>query len=59
MTKRDYELIAQALADARPSRFLQLRHDQWHEDVTRIVVALRVINPRFDHERFITWCETH
>ena len=64
LTKKHFEVIATALAKARPSEmppehvkleYMKGRDAQWFNDVFHICEALKQINPRFDEDRFIDW----
>jgi hypothetical protein len=62
MTKKDFELIARALRDARPGGNVARAEPnvmmQWTATVMRISAALMDTNPRFDAERFRKACGT-
>lgn len=59
MTRKDYVLIAAALASAQPdpyadgARFLERQHKRDCEDIAD---ALASDNPRFDRARFLRAC---
>lgn len=56
MTRKDYELIAAALKDARlpdPSSQHAIQHELCCKDVA---YALQSDNPRFDRTRFLKAC---
>ena len=58
MTKKDYILLADALAQSRPlPQWDAPLHRQWRADVRYIASALRTTNPRFDADKFIAACE--
>lgn len=56
MTKKEYEIIAKALAASRPKAENHLgaefKDEQWMADVTQLCDALAQDNPRFDKEKF-------
>lgn len=59
MTKKHFELIADALRNTRPDEdelkqvnAWEVVH-QWERDLFAIAAALATTNPRFDRERFI------
>lgn len=57
MSKRDFEMIADALRRTKPPS----SHDeqvlvQWGDDVLAIASVLRISNPRFDRARFLKAC---
>jgi hypothetical protein len=59
MTKKDFILIANVLADKRPN--LDVDHgpatfEQWADTVVAMGNALRSTNPRFDRGRFFEAC---
>ena len=57
MLKKDYILIANALASVKPSDPTDYhRNTQWENDVTVITKALERDNGRFDRARFMTAC---
>ena len=54
MTRKDYVLIAAALAKAKPARWHDGAQTAQHcADCTYIADALAQDNPRFDRERFL------
>lgn len=53
MTKKDYQLIAQALADALNERTNSISRGAILLAVEKIAQALQADNPCFDNERFI------
>ena len=65
LTKKHFEVIATALAKARPpelnpsdevGRLIAKAQDtQWQVDIKHVCQALREINPRFDEDRFTDW----
>lgn len=63
MTKKDFQLIADALARQEPvhnqlnpfTNWLN-KHLQWEKDCEALADALATTNPRFDRERFLTAC---
>lgn len=57
MTRRDYILIAKALADTRPNCGNRTMEDQWEHDVQHMATALLNTNPRFDRARFVAACK--
>jgi hypothetical protein len=48
MTKKDFELIASALRQARPDPYAMDKYHGWREAVEQLAVALTTTNPRFD-----------
>lgn len=61
MTRKDYVVLATALAKTRPLNIQTAPLDspaikQWGEDVRFIAAALAQDNPRFDRQRFIDAC---
>jgi hypothetical protein len=63
MTRKDFELIAKALRDARPIRPANSGHvgvDGAHTGIDNtaheLARALQATNPRFDMARFIAAC---
>lgn len=52
MTRKDYELIANALAVTRPSFTDGQKHIQWSMTREMLAIMLREDNERFDKERF-------
>lgn len=58
MTKKDYEIIAEALRAARPDPNQYAKKNQWLIGVVALSVALEKDNPRFDWKRFCDYCES-
>jgi hypothetical protein len=59
MTRKDYVLIAEAAATARPNPRSDRGkdwYDGWHVTVCALANALANDNPRFDRERFLKAC---
>jgi hypothetical protein len=58
MSRKDYELIAEAFRDTRPMDDASDPNlwNQWRTDVAHIARALRSTNSRFDLSRFVTAC---
>lgn len=57
MTKKDYELIAAAFAEARDEMADHPGRIAGSAQVARrLASALRSTNPRFDRDRFLTAC---
>lgn len=54
MTKKDYELIAQALYKSKPQNDKAL--DAWAMVVRSLYTELRIENPKFNTTRFIKAC---
>jgi len=52
MTKKDFELIAAALARCKPSAL----NTAWYNVVYALADALATTNPRFDRARFLAAC---
>ncbi len=57
MTKKDFELIAEVLAAARPAGEMARGWTTWCRVVNLFSERLRTENPRFDSERFAVACE--
>lgn len=58
MSKKQYELLANALAKSKPPSVgneTSAHDEQWAKDVDAIADALGDDNPRFDKERFTDW----
>lgn len=54
MTKKDYTLLADALAQANPSAWKNEWAEQaWRETVESTANALAADNPRFNAKRFV------
>lgn len=59
MTKRDFEALADALANVRPSHSaLDTVYRGWKDSVFAVADVCAASNPRFDRERFIAACES-
>lgn len=56
MSKKDYQLIANALMSVRPSSYTGDEYTQWKTDMHAVAGALASANPRFDYEQFIEAC---
>jgi hypothetical protein len=56
MSRKDYVLLADALAYRRPEVSWLNKAVQWRHDVDAIATALGRDNPRFDRTRFIKAC---
>lgn len=56
MTRKDYELIARALHDAKPLDNAASEWDEWDQCVALMANALVDTNPRFDRGKFETYC---
>lgn len=57
MTRKDYELVAQALNSTQLAEVFSLPHfQQWTADVEAVADALAADNDRFDRERFLAAC---
>ena len=56
MTRKDYEVVAEALAEARPDPLDVDQVKQWQRDVVAIAAALIDENPRFNQDRFLDAC---
>ena len=52
MSRKDYQLIADALKYTKPANTPSLELAQWQKDVDSIALALSRDNERFDRERF-------
>jgi hypothetical protein len=58
MTRKDYELIAEALASTRYDNNSSIAEaEQWRRDLEAVASALAEDNPRFDKDRFIAAAE--
>lgn len=58
-TRRDFELLAQALKWSKPPTTATNYQDRlyaWSQAVTGIANACHEINPRFDFNKFFTAC---
>lgn len=53
MTRKDYVLIAKALADTRPNPLLAEAREAWKQVRDKLCTLLANDNSRFDTERFI------
>lgn len=58
MTRKDFQVIADALRDSRPERQSDFdgnsyRNSQWNEDVDAVTYALQHNYHNFDTEKFI------
>ena len=56
MTRKDYKLIAAALATVRPKNY-SVYFDTWLECRNAIIFTLSEENPRFSIERFTEACQ--
>lgn len=59
MRRRDYELIAQAIKDARPLRTTDRSHDTyvgWHQTVVTVGIALNLDNAGFSYQLWLHNC---
>ncbi len=58
MSRKDFELIAEAFRNTRPvnDAYDPEMWEQWKMDVNNIALALRHTNPRFDRTIFIAAC---
>jgi hypothetical protein len=54
MTRKDLELVAQALNDSKPRD--QQQKDQWVWTIEILAAKLSTTNPRFDRDRFKKAC---
>lgn len=54
MTRKDFQLIADAFKYTKP--WCQEDYPQWCRDVTRMSMALRGANARFDRHQFLKAC---
>ncbi len=55
MTRKDYQLIAEALRKAAPDTLhpsFPVLYSQWRHDTNKIMRALQADNPRFDAAKF-------
>jgi hypothetical protein len=55
MTRKDYQLLANALHAAQPEHFI-VEFEAWAECCKQITLALRQDNPRFDEDKFMEAC---
>jgi len=58
MTKKHFNALALALANARPDGFDEARGEQWLLDVREVAFVCAAASPRFDRNRFIEACRT-
>lgn len=56
MTRKDYILIARALADSRPTVGYERNLLTWNCTARLLADALAADNPRFDREHFLRAC---
>lgn len=56
MTKKDYELIAAALAEARPPPHEHLQDVRWEKIVRTLAVTFKYDNPKFNIAEFCAKC---
>lgn len=61
MTKKDFQLIADALSYAKPSKTAKPtgykhRLEAWNNSVHTMADYLSVTNPRYDKQRFLVAC---
>lgn len=61
MTRRHFEALARALANARPRPGRQSTDswNQWEIDVAAVAHVLSDANPRFDRTRFVDACASY
>lgn len=61
MTRRHFRVIAEALAEARPtvvgSEWSAGKASGWWDACESMARALSATNPQFDRARFLAWCE--
>lgn len=56
MTSKDFEVIAKALRDHRPSRHPTSDYTLWLKFVDRFVTVCGDSNPRFSKQKFLHAC---
>jgi len=56
MTRKDFQLIADALAVSRPNELWLNKHNQWTSTVNNMTTALASSNPRFNPSKFKAAC---
>jgi hypothetical protein len=57
MTRKDFQLIADALKDSKPTTGeARAIHDQWNLTVSKVTDSLATTNPRFDRKAFVKAC---
>jgi hypothetical protein len=63
MTKKDFELLANALRVSKPTideavypLIAKVEYEQWLTSIEYIVDALRTTNPRFNKVKFMNAC---
>ena len=56
MTKKHFELLANALKFVQPGNNTKSNWLQWEKDIQAIAQACQQNNPRFDTERFLKAC---
>ena len=57
MSRKHFQMIAEALKREKPAEnWCANKHAQWELDVKAVAGALRLMNPRFDFNRFFKAC---
>lgn len=56
MTKKDYELIAAALAESRPKPNEHVQDVAWEKVVRTLAITFKYDNPKFDIGKFCAAC---
>jgi hypothetical protein len=60
MTRKDFELIARAMAETRPpagSPFTAELREQWEKDILALARMCEAQNPRFNRQKFREACD--
>ena len=55
MTRKEYELLASAFCESRPS-VLSPKYTQWERDIISVAKSLEKDNPRFSLVKFLKAC---
>ena len=55
-SRRHYQRIANELSLIRPLDRLSGAFAMWSQITDHFVILFQADNPRFDRERFLTWC---
>lgn len=57
ISRKHFQMLADALKREKPAEHWDAnKHTQWELDVKAIAGALRLMNPRFDFNRFFKAC---
>lgn len=57
MTRKDFQLIADALAATKPVNQGQAALDAWYSTIRVLAERLRTANPAFKRDTFLAACE--